>query len=182
MGDNEIKRITTLPHVDINSHANFPNGPQTTLGKMLAVDCKNLLPEKFLMKVDKGTMANSVEARVPLLDVELIQFAFTIPPQLKIKNGQEKYILRKAVQGLLPREIVQRPKFGFGTTVGHWMRDDLREIVLQMIHEGPLLKNTLKKDARLQLLKNLNKKVRESPFEIWTLFAAELWYDCYFKG
>lgn len=113
MGDNEIEGITSLPNVDINSHANFPNGQQTTLGKMLALDCKNLLPEKFLMKVDKGTMANSVEARVPLLDVELIQFAFTIPPQLKIKNGQEKYILRKAVQGLLPREILQRPKLGF---------------------------------------------------------------------
>lgn len=180
MGDNEIKCITSLPYVDINSHANFPNGQQTTLGTMLAVDCKNILPEKFLMKVDKGTMANSVEARVPLLDVELIQFAFTIPPQLKIKNGQEKYILRKAVQGLLPREILQRPKLGFGTTVGQWLQDDLREIVLQMIHEGPLLKDTLKNDARLQLIRNLNKKVRESPFEIWTLFAAELWYDTFF--
>ncbi len=180
MGDNEIKVITSLPNIDINSHANFPNEQQTFLGNMLAVDCKNILPEKFLMKVDKGTMANSVEARVPLLDVELIQFAFTIPPRLKIKNGQEKYILRKAVQGLLPREILQRPKLGFGTTVGQWMQDDLREIVLQMIHEGPLLKDTLKNDARLQLIRNLNKKVRESPFEIWTLFAAELWYDTFF--
>ncbi|MDO8873690.1 MAG: asparagine synthase (glutamine-hydrolyzing) [Methanoregula sp.] len=182
LGDKEIENISSLPYVDINTHANFPEAQQTSLGKMLAVDCKNLLPEKFLMKVDKGTMANSVEARIPLLDVELIQFAFTIPPQLKIKNRQEKYILRKAVQGLLPREILQRPKLGFGTTVGQWMQDDLQEIVLQMIHEGPLLKDTLKNDARLHLIKNLNKKIRYSPSEIWTLFAAELWYDCYFRG
>ena len=99
-GDQEIENISSLPYVDINTYANFPEAQQTTLGKMLAVDCKNLLPEKFLMKVDKGTMANSVEARIPLLDVELIQLAFTIPPQLKIKNGQEKYIMRKAVQGI----------------------------------------------------------------------------------
>jgi len=180
LGDKEIENISSLPCVDINTHANFPETQQTTLGKMLAVDCKNLLPEKFLMKVDKGTMANSVEARIPLLDVELIQFAFTIPPHLKIKNWQEKYILRKAVKGLLPREILQRPKLGFGTTVGQWLQDDLYETVLQKINEGQLLNEILKKDFRTQLLNKLNKKIRDSPFEIWTLFALELWYDTFF--
>ena len=180
LGDKEIENISSLPCVDINTHANSPDTQQTTLGKMLAVDCKNLLPEKFLMKVDKGTMANSVEARVPLLDVELIQFAFTIPSHLKIKNGQEKYIMRKAVQSLLPREILQRPKLGFGTTVGQWMQDDLHELVLQKISEGHLLKDMLKKDFRTQLTNKINKTIRDSPSEIWTLFAAELWYDRFF--
>ena len=180
MGDKEIEKISSLPHVDINTYANFPETQQTLLGKMLAVDCKNLLPEKFLMKVDKGTMANSVEARIPLLDVELIQFAFTIPPHLKIQNRQEKYILRKAVQGLLPREILHRPKQGFGTTVGQWMQDDLHELVLQKISEGQLLNEILKNDFRIQLLNKHKKTTRDSSSEIWTLFALELWYDTFF--
>jgi asparagine synthase (glutamine-hydrolysing) len=80
---------------------------------MLAFDCKNLLPEKFLMKADKATMANSIEERLPLLDKEIIEFAFTIPPRLKLKNGREKYILRKAVGDLLPPQIVSRRKVCF---------------------------------------------------------------------
>jgi len=180
LGDNEIKRISTLPDIDINAHANLSLNQKTTLGKMLAVDCKNLLPEKFLMKVDKGTMANSVEARIPLLDVELIQFAFSIPPQLKNKNGKEKFILRMAVKNLLPREILQRPKFGFGTTVSQWMQDDLHELVLQKIYEGQLLKDVLKKEFRIQLNNKINKMIQNAPSEIWTIFAAELWYDTFF--
>jgi asparagine synthase (glutamine-hydrolysing) len=180
LGDREIGKISSLPPVDINTYANFPGSQQTILGKMLAVDCKNILPEKFLMKVDKGTMVNSVEARVPLLDIELIRFAFSIPPQFKIKNGQEKYILRKAVTNLLPRDILQRPKLGFGTTVGQWMQDDLHELVVQKICEGQLLKDVLKNDFSSQLLNRINKKIRDSPSEVWTLFAAELWYDTFF--
>jgi asparagine synthase (glutamine-hydrolysing) len=180
MGDIEIENISSLPYVNTNTYANFPKTQQTTLGKMLAVDCKNLLPEKFLMKVDKGTMANSVEARIPLLDIELIRFAFTIPPHLKIKTGQEKYILRKAVSSLLPQEILQRPKLGFGTTVGQWMQNDLYDLVLQKVSEGQLLKDILKKDFNTQLTDRLNKTIRDCPSEIWTLFAAELWYDTFF--
>jgi len=180
MVDKEIAKISCLPAVDINSFENFPGSQETTMGKMLAIDCKNLLPEKFLMKVDKGTMANAVEARIPLLDVGLIQFAFTIPPELKIRNGQEKYILRKAVQDLLPRQISQRPKQGFGTTVGQWMQDDLREIVLQMISDGPFLQEILKSDFRTRLRTSLDKKIQDCPFEVWTIFALEMWYDTFF--
>lgn len=180
MSDDEIREISDLTPFNINSLAVYPQNLQTALGRMQAVDCKNLLPEKFLMKADKGTMANSVEERLPLLDREVIEFAFSIPPRLKIKKGREKYILRKAVEDLLPEEIINRPKMGFGTTVGHWMENELGEMVSQKLSQGELLKEILKPEQRQILVKDMDKGIAQCPFKIWTFFALELWYETYF--
>jgi asparagine synthase (glutamine-hydrolysing) len=180
MSDYEIREISNLTHFNINSLAVYPQNMQSALGRMQAMDCKNLLPEKFLMKADKGTMANSIEERLPILDKEIIEFAFSIPQRLKIKNRQEKYILRKAVEDLLPKEIINRPKMGFGTTVGHWMEHELGELVSQKLDQGELLKEILKPEQRQALLKGLDKGIEQYPFKIWTLFALQLWYETYF--
>jgi asparagine synthase (glutamine-hydrolysing) len=180
MSDDEIIEISNLTPFNINSFAVYPQNLQSALGKMQAVDCKNLLPEKFLMKADKGTMANSIEERLPLLDKEIIEFAFSIPPRFKIKKGLEKYILRRAVEDLLPKEIINRPKKGFGTTVGHWMENELGELVSQKLSQGELLKEILKPEQRQALLKGLDKGFERYPFKIWTIFALELWYETYF--
>jgi asparagine synthase (glutamine-hydrolysing) len=182
MADDEIRELTTIPPVRINDSAVYVPGVKNTLNRMLATDCRNILPEKYLMKADKGTMAHSVEERAPLLDTAIIGFAFTLPASLKIKNTREKYLLRKAVAPLLPKEITGRRKKGFGTTVGPWMEKDLKEIVTQTIQEGPLLSSILKKDLRCQSENAIQKGIRKSPFKVWTLFALELWYDRYFTN
>jgi asparagine synthase (glutamine-hydrolysing) len=182
MADVEIEELTLLPKVIPNVYASYPSDINVPLNKMLAMDCKNLLPEKFLMKADKGTMAHAVEERAPLLDLDIINFGFSLPPSLKIRNGQEKYILRKAVRGLLPNTIISRPKKGFGTTVGYWMDNDLKEVITQTIDQGKLLKRMLKPDKYHELVIHLDKAVRKSPFKLWTLFALEMWYDIYFTN
>jgi len=182
MSDDEIHELTTLAPVKINDSAVYVKGIKDTLNRMQATDCRNLLPEKFLMKADKGTMANSVEERAPLLDTAIIDFGFTLPAGLKIKNTREKYLLRKAVAPLLPPEITDRRKKGFGTTVGSWLEQDLKDMVTQTIHEGPLLNSILKKDLRCQSEEIIDKAIRKSPFKVWTLFALELWYDTYFTN
>jgi len=182
MADREIEEMTTLPKVIPNEHANYPSNMSVSLNKMLAMDCKNLLPEKFLMKADKGTMAHAVEERAPLLDSDIINFGFSLPPNLKIRNGQEKYILRKAVHDLLPGTIISRPKKGFGTTVGHWMDNGLGEVVTQTIDQGILLKRILKPDKYQELVTNVDKAISKSPFKLWTLFALEMWHDIYFTN
>src|SRR3989441_5101106 len=91
---------------------------------MTVVDLKLRLPELLLMRVDKMTMATSVEARVPFLDHELVEFAIALPPQLKVRDGVGKYLLKKAVEGLLPHEIIYRPKQGFGAPIAEWFRGD----------------------------------------------------------
>ncbi len=182
MADREIEEMTSLPKVIPNESANYPGNMSIPLNKMLAMDCKNLLPEKFLMKADKGTMAHAVEERAPLLDLDIINFGFSLPPNLKIRNGQEKYILRKAVHDLLPDTIISRPKKGFGTTVGHWMDNGLGEVVTQTFDQGTLLKRILKPDKYHALVTHLDKAVSKSPFKLWTLFALEMWYDIYFTN
>jgi len=178
---NELRKLYNLPDFSINSLAIYPVNVQTLLGRMLAMDCKNLLGEKFLMKSDKGTMANSIEQRLPLLDKEVIEFAFSIPPEYKIRNNQEKYIFRKSIQDLLPFKIVNRTKQGFGTPVGPWMEHELNDFVVQTIDKGELLSKLLKDNPR-KFSQNIHNKIKKQPKRVWALFALELWYDIYFKN
>lgn len=182
MSDTEINYLSNLNAVDAESLAIPTNDMGNPLNKMLALDCKNLLPEKFLMKADKATMANSVEERLPLLDKEMIEFAFSVPPRLKIKNGHEKYILRKAVEDLLPPEIVNRRKQGFGTPVDTWISGSMKERVHQTIGEGELIREHFKQDRIQTLLENFDRRPKHRSGTIWTLFVLELWYETHFKG
>jgi len=180
MTDTEIQYLSCLDSGDIDSLFIPTNKMTDPLNKMLALDCKNLLPEKFLMKADKGTMANSIEERLPLLDKEIIEFAFSVPSKLKIRNGQEKYILRKAVEDLLPPEIVNRKKQGFATPVDAWI-SSMKDWVYQTIDQGELIKKYFKRDKVQTLLDNFDKRPNYRARTIWTIFALELWYETYFK-
>jgi asparagine synthase (glutamine-hydrolysing) len=182
MSNGQIKDLTDLPQKNINQCANFPINVKSNLSRILATDCKNLLPEKFLMKADKATMANSIEERLPLLDKTIIEFAFSIPSDLKIKNHQEKYILRQAVKDILPKEIINRKKMGFGTPIRHWLQNELGEVVHQKISEGMLINSIVRKDRKEKFIRELNIGISKNPIRIWTIFALELWYDIYFKN
>ena len=180
MSDQDIRDISLLPESRTADFTQYPAHVTTPLSRMLALDCMNLLPEKYLMKADKATMANSIEERAPLLDREIIGFAFSIPDHLKIHKNVEKYVLRKAIQDLLPPRIINRPKVGFGTTIGHWMEQELNDIVHQKIGDGELIKRILKPEYRHYLTENLDREIVRNSSRIWTLFALQQWYDIYF--
>ena len=190
MSNTEIDYLTRLGYQDVNCLFITPQEMTHPLNKMLALDCKNLLPEKYLTKSYRVATANSIEVKVPLLDREIVEFAFSIPPRLKIRNGQEKYILRKAVEDLLPFSIINRKKLGFGTPVGHWLGNRrLKEMVIDKLSNGKLIKNYFNKEAINQIVKNLeqgsigNGSSVWSMFEasiVWSIFTLELWYDVYF--
>ncbi|MDQ3740248.1 MAG: asparagine synthase (glutamine-hydrolyzing), partial [Actinomycetota bacterium] len=95
------------------------------LQKMTFLELKLRLAELLLMRVDKMTMATSVEARVPFLDHDFVEFAVALPERMKVRDGVGKYALKKAVDGLVPSELVHRPKQGFGAPVSEWFRGDL---------------------------------------------------------
>lgn len=166
-----------------NPVASAISGPEMgdPLNKMLALDCKNLLPEKFLMKADKGTMANSIEERLPLLDQEIIQYAFSIPSSLKLNHGIEKYIFRKAVQDLLPRAIIDRKKMIFGTPTGEWMRGELRERVINSLEEGPLINRLFRPEKLHKLVQKFKEDAHFRASAIWTIFVLELWHEVFFS-
>lgn len=173
IADNHVCPI--VPH-NINSPYNH----------QLATDCLNLLPEKFLMKADKATMANTIEERLPLLDNEVIEFAFSLPIHLK----KDKYILRQAVKDLLPEDIVNRGKTGFGTPIAHWLNDkQMHEMVIESLEHGKLLNGICNKKSLLKLSNYVrnNRLENKHPIAlslsgiIWNLLALQIWHKVYFK-
>jgi asparagine synthase (glutamine-hydrolysing) len=102
---------------------------------LLYLDSKTYLPSDILTKVDRMSMATSLEARVPLLDHKLIEFVTQIPTDLKLKGLETKYIFRQAVRGIVPDEILDRPKQGFGVPINEWINSQLRERIRETLLE-----------------------------------------------
>lgn len=101
--------------------------------RMLYTDTQIILPDTFLEKVDKSTMAHSIEVRVPLLGTELTRYVMSLSSKLKVRRGQKKFILRKALRGLVPDEILDGPKTGFSVPVGYWMRGPMNEYLRSVL-------------------------------------------------
>ena len=97
------------------------------LDVMLEVDVNTYLPGDLITKIDIATMAYALEARSPLLDHELMEFAASIPAELKVRGREKKWIFREALRGWLPDEILDRPKQGFSVPIADWFRNDLRD-------------------------------------------------------
>jgi asparagine synthase (glutamine-hydrolysing) len=154
------------------------------LRKMIYTEFKNRLAELLLMRVDKMTMAASIEARVPFLDHRLVEFAFRIPSSLKIKNGVSKYILKKAAEGIIPNRIIYRRKQGFAAPASEWLRSGkLSGYSYDRIMESGLMKEHLfRKKAIQRLFDDHRGGKRNLANELWTLLIAALWHDAHFKN
>jgi asparagine synthase (glutamine-hydrolysing) len=147
------------------------------LDGMLYLDSKTYLPGDILTKVDRMSMAVSLEARVPLLDHHLIEFVSRMPASLKMKGLETKHIFKRAVRDLVPAEILYRPKQGFGVPIQQWINDQLRE----RIHETLLERRTLERgyvDDRYvrRLLDEHERERRDHSTQLWALFMLEEWH------
>jgi asparagine synthase (glutamine-hydrolysing) len=152
------------------------------LQKMTYLELKQRLAELLLMRVDKMTMANSVEARVPFLDHELVEFAMALPPRLKVHRGLGKYILKKAVAGILPHEIVYRPKQGFGAPVAEWFRDDFGLRAQRQIRESSLAERGLLDYDLLDDLWAAHRGGANWAVHLWNVLNVSAWHDHWIAG
>lgn len=149
-----------------------------------AFEIKNLLPNSLLMKVDKMTMAHSIEARVPFLDHRLVEYLATLPVSQKASCRQGKKVLRQAVSDLLPQRVMSRRKQGFSLPVSSWLRGPWRDLVIETLgREGSYAAQVLDSVDIATLLepKKGLADIETSSF-VWRLFLFELWHDAYFKN
>jgi asparagine synthase (glutamine-hydrolysing) len=145
------------------------------LSSLQYMDLKSYLPNDILTKVDRMSMAHSIEARVPLLDHKLVEFAATIPPELKLRGKTTKYILKKAMEGILPREILHRPKRGFAIPLTRWFRGRLKSFVRDLLLSRRSLERGLFRKSYIEGLIDMNQRGRALDLQLWTLITFELW-------
>jgi asparagine synthase (glutamine-hydrolysing) len=158
-------------------------GARDELDRIIYQDLRLRLPELLLMRVDKLTMANSVEARVPFLDHQLVELAMSIPADEKIRDGVGKHVLKRAVEPLLPHDLVWRPKQGFGTPVSRWFRGELgAQLEAQLTNSSIHELGFLDRGAISDLLEIHRSGRAERSFQLWNLLNVCVWFDRWIAG
>jgi asparagine synthase (glutamine-hydrolysing) len=144
--------------------------------QMMAFDFETYLPEDCLTKVDRMSMAHSIESRVPLLDHHVVEFAASLPSAFKIHGGTRKYLLKQLAFKLVPREMLDRPKQGFGVPINHWFRGSLRDAFGDLLGSAVARQRGYFDYAFVDrvLAEHLTGK-RDHALRLWQLLIFELW-------
>jgi len=152
-------------------------GTSDPLDALLYLDSKTYLPGDILTKVDRMTMAVSLEGRVPLLDHKLIEFVTRIPASMKMRGLETKHILKRAVAGLVPDEILHRPKQGFGVPIQQWINEQLRERIRDTLTDARARGRGFIEPRYVQLMLDEHARGRrDHSTQLWALFMLELWH------
>jgi asparagine synthase (glutamine-hydrolysing) len=148
------------------------------LERMIYVELKLRLAELLLMRVDKITMATSVETRVPFLDHKLVEFAMTIPRSMKVRDGQNKWVLKKALEGIVDDDLLYRPKQGFGLPINEWFITGMAPFVEHALFSSPIRKRGFFDYDFIRSIwqQHLSGRVNYS-FNIWSVLNLSLWYE-----
>jgi asparagine synthase (glutamine-hydrolysing) len=145
------------------------------LSRLQHFDVKRYLPLDILTKVDRMSMAHSIEARVPLLDHVLAEFAAKIPADMRVKGTTTKHIFKKAMHGILPDGILNRPKQGFAVPLGRWFRGQLRGYVHDLLLSDVCRQRGILDPSYVRQLLARHDSGRELDLHLWTLISFELW-------
>jgi asparagine synthase (glutamine-hydrolysing) len=146
------------------------------LNRLLYVDLKTFLPCLNLITTDKTSMAANLEVRVPFLNRQMIEFAARMPPELKLRGFKRKYILKRALEKLLPHDVVWRKKAGFGAPIRSWLRGPLCPLVAELLSDEVVRKRGLFRPEEVKRLIDLNLSGREDlSLQIFQLLNLELW-------
>jgi len=146
--------------------------------RMTYLELKLRLPELLLMRVDKITMATSVEARVPFLDHHLIEYAMGLPRNLKVKGATGKHILKRALESVLPKDVLYQPKRGFGAPTREWFRGPEGDSLIQQLLNSSIRKRNFFDYGFIQRLADEHRREqRDWSANLWCLLNLSVWYD-----
>jgi len=151
------------------------------LRRMLYTDLKTYLPGDILVKVDRMSMAHSLEVRAPILDFRVVEFAATLPSAWKMKRWESKHVLKKAFRQILPSEILTRRKHGFTVPLDAWFRDGLRVLGQQSLLDDATM-GAFFSMSRVQELWNEHQSRAENHGQLlWSLLSFALWHKEYME-
>jgi asparagine synthase (glutamine-hydrolysing) len=144
---------------------------------MLDIDIQTYLPGDLLVKMDIATMAYSVEARSPFLDHHLMEFAASLPSEQKLDGANGKRLLKSALRGWLPDEVLNRRKMGFGVPLAHWFRNELRELPADVLLDPRSLERGYFRRGEVErLIKEHRERRADHASRLWTLLQLEYWH------
>jgi asparagine synthase (glutamine-hydrolysing) len=153
------------------------------LDRALYVDVRTYLVDDIMTKVDRMSMAVSLESREPLLDHKLLEFAARVPTTLKLKNGRSKYLLRRLLERRVPQAIVDRPKHGFEAPTGEWLRGPLAPMVNALLLDGRLRSRGVFEEAEVaRLWQEHRSGTHDHRHRLWSLVMLELWFRQFVDG
>jgi asparagine synthase (glutamine-hydrolysing) len=172
LGDYHPSTIT----VDAYNKADGPDH----LSRILYTDMKTYLPGGILVKVDRMSMANSLEVRAPILDTNMVEFAATVPSDFKFKDGEKKHILKEAFKPLLPDDILYRKKMGFSVPLDSWFRHEIKDLAKRYLIDSPKgLQQIFNQESVEKLWQEHQDNKANHGTVLWSMLMFEMWWNTY---
>jgi asparagine synthase (glutamine-hydrolysing) len=150
------------------------------VNREIYLDMRFMMTDSVLMKVDRMSMASSLEIRVPLLDHVLVEFLASLPGSWKLNKMTTKYIFRKALDGLLPDNIVNRGKQGYSLPVKHLLRGELKQYMIDRLHNSAVIRETMDRDYIDRLIAEHCSQKQNHNHVLWALLNVAIWHDRFF--
>ena len=136
------------------------------------------LPDDILVKVDRTSMATSLEVRVPLLDYKLVEFAFSLPADYKLRGNTTKWFFKSAMEGVLPERIIHRRKEGFSIPIKNWLKDELKDLMMEYLSPQRIKQGGLFNPAYVERMVGEHLKNRQNhSHRLWALILFEIWRE-----
>ena len=153
----------------------FKNGDLSSFDRMIRSDFAAYLPGDLLVKVDIATMANGLELRSPLLDVNVVEWGVSLPHKYKIKGFETKHILKDVARSLVPAELIDRPKMGFGIPRAEWLRTGMREMVVDTLTDSKAIQRGWFVPKEVRGVIDLHMSGKDKDNVLWPMLMLELW-------